>query len=508
MKLTLPLSNKINGWHIFLFSLFIFFVSFNIVGIIPVNDGTGWDGAAYYNIIKDIVQNGWHVNDPYRTTRLAAFPQLLFIDKLGVEKHEMLLLQVGFNSLLLSLANVALYQSSINLGLGKIKAIAASFSLLFSWPVIVMVPFYPILGDHMALALACFCLYAWVKNNLTILLLLTFYSVWVFPSLAIVPMILAAFVGKKNGFSEDKIINHSLIFALAITVLITTFLIYTINENGYWDQVPFHSLDNKNNKTSVLTGIKDLVYISFSLCVIMIYYFSSIFIKLINNKSFWYGINPYYCVSAVITAVSSFLLMRYLINFNQGFSGPPLLRFLILQGLSAPAKSITSHFLYFGPLVILVYSALNKKHFFDIPLPISCILLAYMLPLIFGSESRQWLPVFPMIIVAALYLQWGPFRILITGLFSILILLPMLTLKFSTQEALRLHDGLQDNNWQIYFAYQGPWMNTSVYKLAIAFLVIFIIVFYCAKYLDRRLDQTPEELEACDKSRSQRSDIT
>lgn len=115
-----------------------------------------------------------------------------------------------------------------------------------------------------------------------------------------------------------------------------------------------------------------------------------------------------------------------------------------------------------------------------------------MLPMIFGSESRQWIVAFPMVIVSAMFLSWGPAKALIIGLFTMIVLLPMLVLKFSIQEAVRLNDGFQDSSWQAYFIYQGPWMNTSAYKIAMTMLIIFAIAYYIASYIDRQLTKNSQ----------------
>jgi len=486
MDLLLLLHKKINGWYIFFIGVLFFLCSYFIVGTIPVNNGTGWDGTLYYGIIDDIVKNGWHITDPYRTIRLTAFPQLILLREMGMDKNGIVLFQFILNSLLLSLACTALYHAIINLKLGKTKALAASCLMFFTWPVVVMVPFYPILGDHMALALSCFSLWSWSKNNRLILILITFYSVWVFPTLFVVPLILLVFPTKEAIPPKQDIIKKSFIISILLAILIGGFVAYSIKEGNYLLELPTHALDYPHNKSNSLTSIEWLTGVSFILSLLMVLVYCFTLLKLINNRSFWLNIDIRCCIGALATAVISFSLMRYLIDFNQGFSGPPLVKYLILQSLSAPAKSIVAHFLYFGPVFPIVYYAICKRGEIKIPVAIKTVLIAFMLPMIFGSESRQWLVVLPLIIVAAMYRPWGPAKSLIVSLFTAITLLPMLILKFSIHEAVRLGDGLQDSNWQNYFIYQGPWMNTSAYKIAFALLILFSITYYFASYIDRQ----------------------
>jgi len=486
MDFFILLHKKINGWYIFFIGILFFLCSFMIVGTIPVNNGTGWDGTLYYGIIDDIVKNGWHITDPYRTIRLTAFPQLILLRDIGMEKNGIVLFQFIFNSLLLSLANTALYYSIINLNLGKTKAIAASCLLFFTWPVVVMVPFYPILGDHMALALSCFSLWAWTKGSRSLLLLITFYSVWVFPTLFVVPLILLVFPAKEAISVKQYIIKKSFIISISLAIFVSALLAFVIKEDNYLLELPTHALDYPHNKSSSLTSIAWLTDVSFIFSVFMVTVYCFTLIRLINNRSFWRNIDIRYCIAALAMAVISFSLMRYLIDFNQGFAGPPLVKYLILQSLSAPGKPIVAHFLYFGPVFPIVYYAICKKSDLKTPMAITTILIAFMLPMIFGSESRQWLVVLPLIIVAAMFRSWGPARALIVGLFTVIALMPMLILKFSIHEAVRLNDGLQDSSWQAYFIYQGPWMNTSAYKIVLALLITFSIAYYFACYIDRQ----------------------
>lgn len=483
---------KINCWYIFLLNMLFFLCSFVIVGIIPINNGTGWDGNVYYDIINNIITNGWIITDPYRTIRLTAFPQLLLLRELGIDKQELVLFQFLINSLLLSLANVALYQSIINLDLGKQKALAASFAFFFTWPVIVMVPFYPVLGDHMALALSCFSLWCWTRNSRFLLMLITFYSVWVFPPLFIIPVILLALPKKDATFPPKKIIKHSSIISIFLAILISVTLTYVIKANDYLLELPTHALDHSHNKSSSLTTIAWLTGVSLTFCVLMVFIYCFTLVRLINNTTFWYGIDMRYSIAALAISVISFYLMRCLIDFSHGFAGPPLIKNLILQCLSAPGKSIVAHFLYFGPMFPVVYYNICKKKSLKSPVAITAILIAFMLPMIFGSESRQWIVAFPMVIVSAMFLSWGPAKALIIGLFTMIVLLPMLVLKFSIQEAVRLNDGLQDSSWQAYFIYQGPWMNTSAYKIAMTMLIIFAIAYYIASYIDRQLTKNSQ----------------
>lgn len=181
-----------------LFYLVVFF----ICGQIPVDGGSGWDGSIYLNYIQKLSQGQAIHGDPYRSIRMPGFGPLIAFVAVGIRPDSYLFTQLLLNVFFLSLGLAFFYSSLINIGCGHKRAITGVAVLLFSWPVLVMPIFYPVLSDHAAIALSCTSLWLWSKSLRGWLLGLFVLSLGVLPGLFLIPMILLA-IPFKTQVSED-----------------------------------------------------------------------------------------------------------------------------------------------------------------------------------------------------------------------------------------------------------------------------------------------------------------
>ncbi len=239
-------------------------------------------------------------------------------------------------------------------------------------------------------------------------------------------------------------------------------------------------MDFVNNKTSLTTGIKELRNISLLICITSIIVSMSKLIHLLNNKNLWMLLNIHQVIIAAIVTIVSLIIMRLFFDFSNGFSGPPLVRNMLIQSLSTPFKPMVAHLIYFGPFFIFTYRFIIKNKESKIPFALSVIAFTYMPILFLGSESRQWIMVLPPIIFSGLFIPFGRVTKMIICIFTLFTLLPAVLLKNSIIQAIKFNDGYQDNTWQVYFAYQGPWMNTDIYKAGLIFMVVFLLAIFWA----------------------------
>lgn len=481
--------DRINGKYLFICCFFSLLFVYLIVGVIPVNKGAGWDGYAYLQLINSIAHSDWSLYDPYRIIRMSSFPQLILLRRLGFSQDTVIHFQVFWNITLLSLANVAIYKAALNASMNKERALMAAFLLLFTWPFMVMPVYYPVLSDHLALTFSCFSLWAWTRKSNFLLILLLFYGIWIIPSFILVPLIFLAFPFDSKIKLAYSFSGRWLSFlVLCMMVSVAIYVCYVINGN-YLQDVSLHSLDIRSNKTSLKTGLNELKYFSLLACIVGISILTMVMLELIRNVSFWKGISIRYTAIGLIVSLASFLLMRYVVDFGTGFSGPPLLKFLMLQSLAAPFKPLVSHFLYFGPVILVSLFYIIRRMSNSLPLGVVVMFTAFMFPLFFGSESRQWVMILPVLILGTVLIPFGRVMSMILVIFTLLPLLPALRLKNSVLEAIKAKGGHQDEAWQAYFTYSGPWMNSDVYQSSLSLLILFVFAAWWASSLDRRLPQ-------------------
>lgn len=359
---------KMNSYYIFLISFILLTCMSLVVGIIPVNNGLGWDGERYFSLATNIFSQGWSSEDPYRAIRLSAFPILIILKEYNVATNTILYTQAVVNAVLLSLSCVALYKSMLNVNISKPRSTMGVLLMLLTWPSLVMTTFYPILTDHAALALSCFALLAWTAKKNSVLYIILFYSFWVMPSLIFVPFALLAWPFDEIS-SHKKVITNRL--ATKIATLIALFIViaylYKIYSLEILSIVEYLVTDFTKNKTSLTTSIKWLYPFSIIICAAMLAFSVFKTIIILNNTAIWKSLKLYSFLFATIVSSMSILTIFMALDFKTGFTGPSLLKNMLAQSIAAPLKSIVSHFFYFGPFFILTYFNIINNHKLRLP---------------------------------------------------------------------------------------------------------------------------------------------
>lgn len=65
--------SEIKAVHVFVFSVILYSIVYRLTGLIPVNNGAGFDGSVYVNYIIKISQYIPIEDDPYRLSRIGGF---------------------------------------------------------------------------------------------------------------------------------------------------------------------------------------------------------------------------------------------------------------------------------------------------------------------------------------------------------------------------------------------------------------------------------------------------
>jgi hypothetical protein len=455
-----------------------------IVGTIPIRDGAGWDGSAYINHIQSIAAGNEVVGDPYRLSRMGGFIHLIILSSFGLSREALISFQVVFNILLISVGSLYFYDYLRLYGVRNKIAIISTSILLFSWPVLILPVYYPILSDHVVIAAVCLSLWFWIRGYQNGLYFLCLWTPWVMPLLVLVPLVLASMPFKGNtkitknedcGYLglEKNMLQVIIFLLLAIPSLIYAWL--------YMSRFTDESILMHAN---VKAGMPELrIWSALAVCV-SITAISWVWAMLINSKALFYSLKLTSLIAAILFTTFSYMVMMLGLDWSNGFKGPNLVQNMFTQSLGAPFKPYITHVLYFGPVLIFALTAFSLKNYKALKLPWALVVLfAGFLPLLaIGSESRQWLSIFP-VFVALFALLDIDFRYRITCfVFAIILCLPALGLSEAIIEEVnnaRLsYEYFLSSNWQYYFGRQGPWTSPLTYLKGVLLISLFLFVIF------------------------------
>jgi hypothetical protein len=183
--------------------------------IIPVYDGSGYDGNKYnriakggINLLKDKNMTGYHV---FR------YIPFVFYDILNLKEdtNSVLLFFKIFNLVGIGLSVIYFFKLAKLLN-WKENITSLGFILLFiSFPILKFVNYYPLLTDHLSFSLSIIGVYFYFKRNITGLILTIFISLFNFPSLSFMFLILGI-LDERNKIIILKISKQMFDFILIL----------------------------------------------------------------------------------------------------------------------------------------------------------------------------------------------------------------------------------------------------------------------------------------------------
>ncbi|PIF93503.1 hypothetical protein CLU86_4463 [Acidovorax sp. 62] len=474
--------NRIKAPQIFFIALIFYFGIYSLTGFIPIAGGAGFDGSVYLDYIIKLASGLGIEKDPYRLMRISGFLPSVLAARAGLDSSGIIVFQAIFNAVSLSFAASLFFktiESLINKNSKLIAAIATGI-LFFSWPFLVMPIYYPILSDHVALLFAVVSLYAWSKSYKKTLLLLIPLSVWIMPGLFVVPLMLAALpIYGTEGVLKKISPNNRWVGVFFVGLLLIVAWIFLKINNLSDAEILMHPPGEK-------IGMSDLR--SWSLLFILIGLFFVAFIwawisgsgllrHIFSKKDFFL---------AMVFLIVGALSVHFFIDWSSGNKGPPLLYFMFLQAMAAPLKPMVSHFLHFGPIIIVaVMSCFCARSFLitDSSLPLFVAFSAYIPILILGSESRQWMPVFPLAVAFVAMNEFRLKNLSLILLFSVALCLPVFILREEVMFSVGNRLDYMSQGWQLYFGRQGPWISHRSYLIGLILMLSFLWAYV---YISRR----------------------
>ncbi len=446
-----------------------------VVGFIPVSDGAGWDGGHYIQHIQTLGQGSAIVNDPYRSVRMSGFLPLILVSALGASKATLIWSQLFLNVVMLSIGAALLHDTMLRLNVKKSIATISIAIMTCSWVFLCMPMFYPILSDNVVLAMVCICLWCWVRSYRWALYAFCAYFTWLMPGQFLIPLILATLPREDHMKPESGLISSKLslllfaVFALPASALML-YMIYNI---------PLSAVIAHGVITVGKTASLDMILLSVTAMLASLLLIVWLGVRLLLDPVTWSSISFRGLLVAGLYFVVSAALIKTCIDWSGGFNGPPLLDFLFYQSLAAPFKPIVSHFISFGPVILLsIFSCLAWAfgYRYSIPKALIVICFAFLPLLAYGSETRQWVGMLPIAVVIFAVSDFAWLTRVWCLMISALVFAPSLWIKGYVGMAATAELSFQSYQWQFYFGRQGPWMSMTVYQIGLILALGFIAV--------------------------------
>ncbi len=466
----------LSGRHVAIVVVALMFLTYFWIGFIPLHDGAGWDGNDYVAYVQMLASGVPITNDPYRLVRMSGFLQLMPFAWRGEGKETLIFIQLLFDIGCMAIGTGCLFSCLRTLGVTPHKAILSVALFTFSWAGLVMPVFYPLLSDNLAIPFCCIALWCWVNQKTIALHIICAWFAWLFPALFVVPLGLIVFpYAHKNTttfhITHSKRLQKSL-FAVFLVVGLAAYHHF------------MKDITDMRIATHIISGGKTALvgFIPISILIqsVIIGLLAWIAASIACSPQLYRGLSVKGLVLGACTVGISFLTMRTLIDFSTGFQGPPLLDNLMMQSAGAPLKPWISHFLYFGFCVLLVAVYCVRWSFNgdrNVPISLLVIFTLFSPLLSFGSESRQWIGIFPVAIViyALMEINWR--QQVFMAILAVLSLFTLFGLREASQTAVEHTLGLQSSEWQYYFGRQGPWMSVESYESGVVALIIVIVIY-------------------------------
>ena len=481
---------------IFLFCL----TSVTLFEKITVNGGLGWDGWSYNRIVmyfNEIILNGNTTSYHLKRSLPSVVTYFLFKIVSGIG------MLVGFTSLtptvpmvitcfslwsMLSItgSNFYLFKIYDKFEFEKNLQIICFFLFNLTYIAAKFPFFYPVLTDHLAILIATASMYAYFFEKPKFLLTLFLIGYFTFPTLFLVAGILFIFPhgGTVRRIVEitKKRIFYTFISVFSVAMPIAFYKLDAI-KILIVDAHKFFPLfiDNKlliNGESEVNTMLVPLsIVLVFAYLVSIALIFKPLdilqqVIQKINIKRLALIGLLLICLSQIIKYHST----------SVGFSDVDFARNLITQSIKQPLGSYLSHFSYFGVAFILpfLYYKYCPKVLRTIGLGAALVMLFHLI-LMIGSESRQFLAVFPFLIIFSGLLVKENFRvnqktILIVAVMSFV----LSTLWLPINQTISYKRLNEINMPYLYAIHHGPWMPAEFYYLLVPVCMSTIVLLKCA----------------------------
>lgn len=456
--------------------------------LIPVHDGYGWDGQKY-----GMYTQYWHqaveqkAINRFRMQRMlmpAILAKYLHKDGRPVQNEQVIraykvgnVISIGMSIILFLLIALKLKWSIPQLIIG----FAAAF---YSFTVLKMSMYYPVLGDLPAMACGWLAVFMWIHHYRFGLLATILFGCFTAPTMILFSALLI-FPREK----VDKPFIPKWIFPALLSVLFLSVWVWT------WLNASENFLQPPSSSQPVRT---QWLWLSLPIAIAWIALLGTLTPRMtipLIKKSF---LSNWLWILLLIGGLAG---VRWLILYWSGTEMPPqsifgYFQLILAQSVTHPGSFIVAHSVYYPGLLLLTLIAFFQIHQTLLENGYGAALLMVGTGiLLMGTESRQLIQMLPFIIVVLTQsLGQMTIKVWIAASFAFICLIASRWWMYMG------HPEQFSGNFllfpaQQYFQFHGPWMNPSSWmKGAVAVVTAFglIVLLKKRRFISLRAQKSKE----------------
>lgn len=478
-KNNLILKDKI-GFHflcaiIILWFLFNFFFGERVFS----GNGLGWDGQYYAKMVEILDHYKPGQFSYYYTQRI--FPSLLVfglskIFRFSVTDPNVIIHAFFLYNLVLVLIILYTIIKISKLQKWNYPIFLIGFSGLFlNYSVLKMLPYYPVLTDFTAYTLGLLMLYFFLINNTLKLFIVIFISAFTFPTMIYIGLLFIIFPKQFSPPTKYTLSPKQFKFSerysfvpVIIVILLLAVTIYLSPEHRFL-------VLEKRPQGAFYPSLG--AFFAYGLILIVPFF----------KQKYYLQINYLKILSGCVLILGIKLLLMYLADpIIDDLTMITAIKNIFEQLAELPFISLVSHFVYFGPvflLLIIFWNEIVKIASENIALALFLMIYGFLL---LGIESRCYCNAIPvlvfllcealMVIKEKISLNFA-YTIIILSLVVSKFWLPINNLNQMLPHF--TYTNLEPSN--LYFMSIGPWMENKMYYLQGFIMVIILIPIWVYK---------------------------
>lgn len=453
------------GLGVLLGCVILFVYQFYYGERIQHNEGLGWDGAAYADWAQrntiEVLRN--HDLSEYYVGRIVPSLVVHFLTKwlhydIG-SSAGVIRAFFAFNSVLLCSGVGLMFSIARHYGWRRNITYLAVSGLLFNYAVLTNLSYNPTLTDMSGYVLGLSIIWAYLRGNFLMLWLFSLACAFVWPTMIYGSFLLIAFGHAK--LEIESIPRHAHVLALAGGLLLLAMSAWLYFVSGLRQA----------------SGTTELKFTLLPLCAIL--YAGYLYLAELPLTNVPAGLRALREVDwrAVLAALVLLVAVKWLTNYLSDHSPGPLttvryIGLLTQASLANPLVNAVAHAMHYGPFYLLAVflwprvAAVARRE--GLGLTLFTMLFA---ALSIGSESRQFLNAWPVLIVLVCQAlnQFGEqYRIDWWFTYSIAAMGFILSRCW-----LRINVGSWTGDFQHFpdqmlYMYTGPWMSNQMYQVFLA----------------------------------------
>lgn len=452
----------------------IYFILFNLYGEkVLFNDGFGFAGNTYAQTAQDYYNLFYNRQLSSKLIRRTLHSFIIFtffkIFNIPITDYNLLNAFAILNIILILASLYCLYKISILLRYNKYQLLVAIIGMFLNFPILKLGYFYTTLSDFMTFFLSIFLLYAYLKNNIYLMVILTIFSAFSHHSVFYISLILVIFFNKDIFHikkSNNKTINK---IAFFISLVISFALLSIINFLYFSGRYRFYeTLTTPTYSIVIFNAILLFVIYLFTLYYILNPIFLYFYTYLIKNKSLKI-LKIKYLILGIVLYLCVTMFQNYF-SFQESRSSVFRIGQMVTNSIHLPIKHLISHIIYFGPIIfIIIYNYKKMVLFANNNGGLGLLLVLLFIGIFsFNTESRQLIAGLPFFVCFAVKTLNNCDKKFIT-IFLIMSL-------FASKFWLPINTDWLEGNYGLrynvkYFMNFGPWLLTKFYLLQLIFII-------------------------------------